>query len=202
MDGACKRLSFGEGVWVRVRVIGIGLESGSESSVRVIEPSRSQGAHAQQIRHADQARRASGIERRACILEHGSQSCSAGQACVQRRSGSVSGLQQFKCTGTAILFGEEHHVRHAHGGHNYHMGTRRATIYARSPSGGSGFYSHGLYRWFRRRPAPEIKWACTRVAGCMRVARLTNRFCLCTFETLCERSSGMSFICVGTRGSN
>ena len=36
--GACKRLSFGEGVWVRVRVIGIGLESGSESSVRVIEP--------------------------------------------------------------------------------------------------------------------------------------------------------------------
>ena len=38
MDGACKRLSFGEGVWVRVRVIGIGLESGSESSVRVIEP--------------------------------------------------------------------------------------------------------------------------------------------------------------------
>ena len=78
MDGACKRLSFGEGVWVRVRVIGIGLESGSESSVRVIEPSRSQGAHAQQIRHADQARRASGIER-ACIL--------ARVAVLQRRSG-------------------------------------------------------------------------------------------------------------------
>ena len=200
MDGACKRLSFGEGVWVRVRVIGIGLESGSESSVRVIEPSRSQGAHAQQIRHADQARRASGIER-ACIL--------ARVTVLQRRSGLCAAQIRQRIRFAAvqvyrhgyILFGEEHHVRHAHGGHNYHMGTRRATIYARSPSGGSGFYSHGLYRWFRRKPAPEFKWACTRVTGCMRVARLTS-LRLCTFETLCERSSGMSFICAGTRGSN
>ena len=39
--------------------------------------------------------------------------------CAAQISGSVSGLQQVKCTGTAISFREEHHVRHAHGGHNY-----------------------------------------------------------------------------------
>ena len=95
MDGACKRLSFGEGVWVRVRVIGIGLESGSESSVRVIEPSRSQGAHAQQIRHADQARRASGIER-ACILARVTVLQRRSGLCAAQISGSVSGLQKVK----------------------------------------------------------------------------------------------------------
>ena len=107
-------LSFGEGVRVPVRVIGLGLESGwSESSASSPTWSRSQGARAQQVRPADQARR---VAQRACIARV--------IVCVRVRSGSVSGLQQVKCTGTAISFGERHHVGHAHGGHNPGDGAR------------------------------------------------------------------------------
>ena len=42
----------------------------------------------------------------------------------QRRSGSVSGLQQVECTGTAISFGEGYRVGHARGGHNYGDGAQ------------------------------------------------------------------------------
>ena len=53
----------------------------------------------------------------------------------QRRSGSVSGLQQVECTGTAISFGEGYRVGHAR---RPQLWGRRAIINARGSTGGSG----------------------------------------------------------------
>ena len=158
VGGACKRLSFGEGV----------LGSGSGYRDRIMNQGQSQVLGLELLFSvactADQACRsgAQGKWHREKSLY-----TRAWVTVLQRRSGLCAAQIRQRIRFAAvqvyrhgyILFGEEHHVRHAHGGHNYHMGTRRATIYARSPSGGSGFYSHGLYRWFRRRPAPKFKWA-------------------------------------------
>ena len=118
MGGACKRLSFGEGV----------LGSGSGYRDRIMNQGQSQVLGLELLFSvactADQACRsgAQGKWHREKSLY-----TRAWVTVLQRRSGLCAAQIRQRIRFAAvqvyrhgyILFGEEHHVRHAHGGHNY-----------------------------------------------------------------------------------